>query len=114
MISGMSCKFGDLVGIPFPYSDLRAEKKRPVLVITQQDRHGDFIGAAVTSVPTVESAVSIDNASMKTGQLPRRSWIRLDKLFTLSKSVIVRHYGSLHINAFNNVKGRICAYLGCK
>jgi mRNA interferase MazF len=114
MISGMSCRPGDLVGIPFPYSDLKAEKRRPVLVITQQDRHGDFICAAVTSVQTAESAVPIDNASMKSGQLPRQSWIRCDKLFTLSKSVIVRYYGSLDDNAFNSVKGRICAYLGCK
>ncbi len=102
------------MGIPFPYSDLKAEKRRPVLVITQQDRHGDFICAAVTSVKTAESAVPIDNASMKSGQLPRQSWIRCDKLFTLSKSVIVRHYGSLDDNAFNRVTARICAYLGCK
>ena len=114
MISGMSCKPGDLVRIPFPYSDLKAEKRRPVLVITQQDRHGDFICAAVTSVPTAESAVPIDNASMKSGQLPRLSWIRCDKFFTLSKSVIVRHYGSIDDNAFNSIKGRICVYLGCK
>ena len=114
MISGMSCRPGDLVGIPFPYSDLQAEKRRPVLVITQQDRHGDFICAAVTSAPTAESAVPIDNTFMKSGQLPRQSWIRCDKLFTLGKSVIIRHYGSLDDNAFNSVKGRICAYLGCK
>jgi mRNA interferase MazF len=110
----MSCRPGDLVGIPFPYSNLKAEKRRPVLVITQQDRHGDFICAAVTSVQTAESAVPIDNASMKSGQLPRQSWIRCDKLFTLSKNVIVRHYGSLDNKAFNRVTGRICAYLGCK
>ena len=110
----MSCKPGDLVGSPFPYSDLKAEKRRPVLVITQQDRHGDFICAAVTSVPTAESAVPIDNACMKTGHLPRQSWIRCDKLFTLSISVIVRQYGSLDDNAFSIVRGRICAYLECK
>ena len=105
---------GDLVGIPFPYSNLKAEKRRPVLVLTQQDRHGDFICAAVTSVPTAEGAVSMDNTSMKTGHLPRQSWVRCDKLFTLSKSVVVRHYGSLENTAFNNVRKKICAYLECK
>ena len=114
MISGTNCRPGDLVGIPFPYSDLKADKRRAVLVITQQDRHGDFICAAVTSVPTAESAVPIDNASMKSGQLPRRSWIRFDKIFTLNKGIIVRHYGSLDNHAFNSVKERICAYLDCK
>ncbi len=47
----MTSSPGDLVFIPFPYSDLRAVKKRPVLALTVPDRHGDFIGLAVTSVP---------------------------------------------------------------
>lgn len=45
----MTCRPGDLVLIPFPYSDLNAAKKRPVLVLTAPDRHGDFIALAVTS-----------------------------------------------------------------
>jgi hypothetical protein len=32
----------------------------------------------------------------------------------LSEGIIVRHYGSLDDKAFNTVKGRICAYLGCE
>jgi len=60
----MNCKPVELVGIPFPYSDLVAEKRRPVLVITQEDRYGDFICAAVTSVPATEYAVLIDNTSI--------------------------------------------------
>ncbi len=55
----MTCKPGDLVGIPFPYSDLTTKKRRPVLVVTAPDRHGDFMGLAVTSVETEESTVVI-------------------------------------------------------
>ena len=113
-MSGMSYSPGDLVGIPFPYSDLKTEKRRPVLVMTHQDRYGDFICAPVTSVSTHEYAVAIDNASMSTGDLPRKSWIRCDKLFTLSSSIVVRHYGSLNNTAFNMVREKICGYLGCK
>ena len=104
MMSGMNIKPGDLVGIPFPYSNLKAEKRRPVLVLTQADRHDDFICAAVTSVPTAECAVAIDNSSMTTGNMPRQSWVRCDKIFTLSKSVIVRQYGSLRNEPLNNVR----------
>jgi mRNA interferase MazF len=113
-MSGMSYNPGDLVGIPFPYSDLKTEKRRPVLVITPPDRHGDFICAAVTSVPMPEYAVAIDNTSMSTGDLPRQSWIRCDKLFTLSRSLVVRHYGSLNYTVFDVVREKICGYLGCK
>lgn len=114
MRSGISCSPGDLVGIPFLYSDLKAEKRRPVLVVTKEDRYGDFICAAVTSVPTYESAVPIDNSSLKIGKLPDRSWIRCDKLFTLSKGTVVRHYGTLEDAAFRNAKEKICDHLECK
>ena len=42
---------GDLVLIPFPFSDLSAAKKRPVLLLTRPDVYGDFIALAVTRGP---------------------------------------------------------------
>ena len=67
----MICRSGDLVLIPFPFSDLKATKKRPVLVLTKPDRHGDFIGLAVTSVPQPDPQVAIDHASLSEGALPQ-------------------------------------------
>lgn len=64
----MSCEPGDLVLIPFPFADLKATKKRPVLVLTRPDRPGDFIGLAVTSVPTPEHALRIDNWALRVKQ----------------------------------------------
>lgn len=60
----MTCKTGDLVGIPFPYSDLSTQKRRPVLVVTAPDSRGDFMGLQVTSVLTEEMAVAIDVGSL--------------------------------------------------
>ncbi len=42
---------GDLVLIPFPFSDLSASKKRPVLLVSRPDGYGDFVALAVTSRP---------------------------------------------------------------
>ena len=109
----MTCKRGDLIGIPFPYSDLTTKKRRPVLVLTSPDRHGDFVCLAVTSVPTVEVAVAIDQKSMETGHLPMRSWIRCDKIFTLSENIIAKNYGTVCDTALQDVMERVCKYLGC-
>jgi mRNA interferase MazF len=89
----MSCKPGRLIGIAFPYTDLSTKKRRPVLVVTHPDRNGDFMGLAVTSVPTSESAIPIDEESMATGRLPKPSWIRYDKIFTLTQTIVIGHFG---------------------
>ncbi|MEO5369202.1 MAG: type II toxin-antitoxin system PemK/MazF family toxin [Magnetococcus sp. DMHC-1] len=75
---------GDLVIVPFPFADLDTAKKRPVLVLTGPDVRGDFIGLAVTSVPTAQCAIEVAADAVVEGILPKRSWLRLDKIFTLN------------------------------
>lgn len=70
-----------LVTIPFPYADMAVSKKRPVLVLTGPDRHGDFIGLAVTSVPTEENAIVLEATSLLKGSVPLKSWVRLGKVY---------------------------------
>lgn len=89
----MACKPGDLVLIPFPFSDLQSTKKRPVMVLTAPDRHADFIELALTSVPQQTHALQVDSASMTEGILPKLCWIRFDKVFTLSESSIIKTFG---------------------
>ena len=109
----MMCKPGDLVGIPFPYSNLTTRKRRPVVVMTNPDRHGDFMDLAVTSVETEESAVPIVEEDMLTGSLPRNSWIRYDKIFTLSTESVVKTYGSIKDELRVTVMVDLCRYIGC-
>jgi mRNA interferase MazF len=109
----MTCKPGDVVGLPFPFSDLTSQKRRPVLVLTQADYRGDFIGLAVTSVLTEDNVVSIETADMRDGFLPKKSWIRYDKIFTLSTSTLVRRYGSINEDVYLDVINGLCQYFGC-
>lgn len=109
----MTYKPGDLVGIPFPYSDMTTTKKRPVLVVTTPDRHSDFMGLAVTSVVTEESAIAIEAGNMALGTLPKNSWVRYHKLFTLSSNVITKAYGSPRPESLRLIIKCLCDYIGC-
>jgi len=109
----MTYKPGDIVGMPFPFSDLTSRKKRPVLVLTQADYRGDFMGLAITSVLTEENAVSIESLDVKDGFLPKKSWIRYDKIFTLSTSTVVKRYGSVKEDVFSEIINNLCQYVGC-
>jgi len=72
------------------------------------------MGLAVTSVLTEGNVVSIEAVDMRDGFLPKKSWIRYDKIFTLSTSTLVRRYGSINEGVFLDVINGLCQYVGCK
>lgn len=82
-------------------------------MITIPDKRGDFICVAVTSVPTDEFAITINNDSMLDGCLPKQSWIRCDKVFTLNESIVIKEYGTLADEVLVSVKQKLCSYLAC-
>lgn len=108
----MTCKPGDLALIPFPYSDLTAYKKRPVLVLTAPDRHGDFIALAITSIEQADKGVPLTPSDLREGVLPKPSWIRLDKVFTLSVASIAKVIGHLEARAFDRAVAGLCRAVG--
>jgi mRNA interferase MazF len=108
----MACKPGDLVLIPFPYSDLQSAKKRPVIVVTTPDRHADFIGLAITSVEQRNAALQIGPTHLVQGALPKPCWIRFDKVFTLSESSIVKTFGTVSPQTTQAVLQGLCSVVG--
>ncbi len=103
---------GDLVLIPFPFSDLSAAKKRPVLVVTRPDAYGDFIALAVTSRPQVDHGIALDPADLMQGSLPLASWIRTDRAVTLNASLIIRGFGRVSEAVVAAALIRLCAFVG--
>lgn len=108
----MACKPGDLVLIPFPFSDLQSAKKRPVMVLTPPDRHADFIGLAVTSVAQPSDALPVETADLAEGTLPKACWIRFDNVFTLSESSIVKTFGTVSPQTLQRVLQGLCSVVG--
>jgi mRNA interferase MazF len=79
----------EIVLIPFPFTDLTAQKKRPVLVISEVDANNDFIALAITSKQKENNVVHLTNQQLITGSLPKESWIRTDKVFTFNTSLVL-------------------------
>ena len=59
IMSGMMFERGDLLLVPFPFTDLSAVKRRPVLAVTTADSYGDFIAIPVTSRPQAEHGLPL-------------------------------------------------------
>ena len=74
---------GDVVVIPFPFSDLSGNKRRPALVVADLDGD-DVILCQITSVVRGDNyAVSLDMADYESGTLPVKSFVRPNKIFTV-------------------------------
>lgn len=88
---------GDVVVIPFPFSDLSGSKKRPALVLADLPGN-DIILCQITSQQTKDAfSIQIDINDFANGSLPITSNIRPTRIFTADKSIIVRKAGTLKV-----------------
>ena len=92
----MICSRGDLILVPFPFTDLSSAKRRPVLVLADPDGYGDFLGVAVTSRPHHSNAIGINGQDMERGGLPTASWVRTDRVITLNILLVSKVFGVSH------------------
>ncbi len=86
---------GDVVVVPFPFSDLSKAKRRPALVLV--DLKGeDLILIQITSQAVFDDyALGLDNDDFNEGTLHKKSNIRPNRIFTADKKIIVDRIGSL-------------------
>lgn len=86
---------GDVVVIPFPFSDLSGTKKRPALVLA--DLPGDdILLCQITSQNTKDQfALALTLSDFSTGSLPLASNIRPTRIFTADKNIIIRKGGTI-------------------
>lgn len=90
---------GDIVLIPVPFTDLSSQKRRPVIVISNNahNRGGaDIVVVAMTSHPAVAPfSFRISSADLVQGMLNRPGTVRADKIYTLAKAIVVKRFGKV-------------------
>ncbi len=87
---------GDVVLIPFPYSDLSQAKRRPALVIADVGM-GDFVLCQITSRSYADRlAIPLSESDFAEGDLRRESFVRIGKMFTATISIISGVAGKLN------------------
>lgn len=87
---------GDVVLVPFPFSDLSETKVRPALVLADAGR-SDWILCQITSNAYGDPrAVPLSATDFQSGGLLTASVARPGKLFTANSSLLRRTVGTLH------------------
>jgi mRNA interferase MazF len=99
---------GDIVLIPIPFSDLTSTKKRPAIVVSNNAyhvRYADLIVVAMTSNPQSDPfAFAIDNADLIKGHLKYPSKVRSDKIYSLSRRMVIKVLGSVKESVLEQIR----------
>lgn len=94
----MKFEKGDVVVLPFPFSDLSSSKKRPALVVTNL-KGEDLILLQITSNKKFDSySINLTDNDFSQGKINIDSKIRPNKIFTADKSIILYKIGTININ----------------
>ena len=94
---------GNVVVVPFPFSDLTHTKRRPALVISNLESN-DIILCQITSQAVKDNyAIPIDDKDFETGGLKQPSNIRPNRIFTADSHIVLYKVGNLTDNKLNEV-----------
>jgi|RifCSP13_1_1023834.scaffolds.fasta_scaffold71694_1 mRNA interferase MazF len=104
----MTFEAGDIVLVPFPFTDLTAAKRRPVLVLSRREineRSQDFIACGITSnLANAAHSVLIDRKDLMKGRIPGPCRIKVAKLATLLQSLALRTLGRVEPEVLARVR----------
>ena len=99
---------GDIVLVPVPFTDLTSQRRRPVVVVSNDAYHvttQDFVCVAMTSNLKDEPySFEITTADLASGTLNRPSRVRADKLFTLAQAIIVTRFGRVNTATLDRIR----------
>ncbi len=91
----MRINVGDIVLVPFPFTDFSSAKVRPALVILSGNNFKDVIILAITSKSRGFDEIILDNDALSIGKLPVKSFIRYDKVTSIDRVLVRKNVGSL-------------------
>lgn len=108
MLFGIMFKQRDIILVPIPFTDLTSQKRRPAVVIsadTYNEKNEDIVVVALTSnVEPRDFSLTVTSDDLEYGSLKITSMIRVDKIYTLNKSIIVKTFGRVKPEILTKIK----------
>jgi len=99
---------GEILVVPFPFSDLSSIKQRPVLVLSKKEDNlssNEVITCGITSnLKDKKYAVQVRNEDLQRGSIPKKSMIKTNKLFTIDKKIVIKSVARINVQKWSEVK----------
>jgi mRNA interferase MazF len=105
---------GEVVVVPFPFTDLSSSKVRPALVLASLTR-GDVILCQITSQSAGHpEAIALAVSDFASGGLKHDSFVLPHRIVTANEVCVKRAVGTLSSTKLNQIRERVCAVISGK
>lgn len=103
---------GDIVLIPFPFTDLTGSKKRPALVLVagNLDVTVSFISTQLRWQESTDLLLQSDS----TNGLKKASLVRVSKIATVDKTLVIGRLGNIDSNQIEDLDKKLIQLLDIK
>src|SRR4029079_7271833 len=99
---------GDVVVVPFPFTDLSSSKVRPALVVASFTR-GDFLLYKITSQNAGHpDAIELASSDFQASGLSRKSFVLPHRLVTVNENCVRRAVARPTSQKLEVIRERIC------
>jgi len=104
----MRYKQGDIVLLPYPYTDFTQTKQRPAIIISRDEaNYPNYIVAKITSVIRSDAfSFAILSADLDR-ELIYNSEVRTNEIFTINHRIIIKRFASLNQNVLAQLTKKI-------
>ena len=104
---------GDILLVPIPFTDLSSQNRRPVIVVSNNaynQKTTDLVVVAMTSNPVeADYSFTISSDDLEKGTLNHPGKVRVDKIYTISKSIIVKTFGRVNAKVLERIRNELQA-----
>ena len=101
----------ELVLLPYPFSDQGGSKVRPAIIISNDNfnrRCEDCVLVPLTTIIKNEPySLVLNQDNLESGKLLKQSRIRIDKIFTIKKSLIMMKIGKINHDMLVKIKSEV-------
>ena len=101
----------ELVLLPYPFSNQTGSKVRPAIIVSNDNfnkRCEDCVMIPLTTIIKDEPfSLIVNQDSLESGKLLKQSRVRIDKLFTIKKNLIIIKIGKINDKTFDKIKAEI-------
>ena len=107
----MNARQKDIVLLPYPFTDLEGTKVKPAIIISNDSfnkKSDDCVMIPLTTVIKDEPySILITQEDLSSGKLLKPSRVRVDKIFTVEKRLVIMEIGTINNATFEKIRSEL-------